>query len=234
MRRVSLIIRNGPMEGTRRDLALGQTVIGRSPGPHGLLLSGDPSVSRLHGELLAEEDRVVFRNLSPHGSQVDGRPVDGSTTLEPGAVLGLGGYRVEVRFERSEAERRAAADTAGLWRSGPLARPAVRAALVVYLVALVALVTAAVHGSGADLDRAWERARSAYLESYATELPAAVRGDRLATAERLVGRLRALERSERWEEARNVCRRLMAIDGDPSSPIFRFAARRLGDLAGER
>lgn len=235
MRRVTLTVRGGPMEGARREVQLGRLVLGRNPGADGYLLTGDVQVSRRHGELVEERGRVVYRNLSPNGSRVDGEPESGDRVLAPGAVLELGAHRVEVRFEPSPADRQTAAAAGGLWSSGPLARPAVRIALAAYFVALAGLVTAATLGGGRDLSTLWNEARESYRTEYRSgELEAEERAARLDEADRLFHRLLALERSERWDEARAVCRRLMAIDGDAASPLYRFAARRLGTLAGER
>lgn len=235
MRRVQLIVRSGPMEGARTESSLGRLVLGRSPGAEGFLLTGDHQVSRRHGELALEDGRVVYDNLSENGSRLDGRPVEGSTPVEPGGVLEIGSHRVEVRFELTESELRDREEGRPLWRIGPLARPSVRVGLVVYLVLLAGLVLVATGSGAGDLSSLWEEARRSYRADYRPEtVGEEVLAERLEEAERLVGRLRALERGERWDEARLVCRQLMAIDRDPASPVYRFAAKRLGTLSEER
>jgi hypothetical protein len=235
MRRVTLIVRSGPMEGARVDSSLGRLTLGRSPGPHGFVLTGDEQVSRHHGELALENDRVTYRNLSPNGSQLDGQPVEDAVTVTPGGLLEIGSHRIELRFDPTATQVRDPEHDGPLWRTGLLARPGVRAGLVVYLALLASLVLLAT-GSGADdVGALWEEARSSYLTEYhPEELGEEDRAERLEEAERLVDLLVTLERRERWDEARLVCRRLMAIDRDPASPVYRFAAKRLGALSEER
>jgi pSer/pThr/pTyr-binding forkhead associated (FHA) protein len=238
VKNVILLVRKGPIAGSRIELELGRVDIGRDPGPDGVLLPGDSLVSRLHGELREDHGRIVYRNLSPNGTLVDRAIVREERELAPGAEIRLGNdYLIEVQFRPRERPAKAAprGDSGNLWNSGPLARPAVRAILAVYLVALVVLaVFLSLRGQSTILDQ-FAPVRHEYLASYR---PAGIDPEakkaRLDRADRLVADLLALERAESWDAARLACRELMAIDGDPRSPIYRFAARRLGALANPR
>jgi Inner membrane component of T3SS, cytoplasmic domain len=238
VKNVVLLVRKGPTAGSRIELELGRIEIGRDPGPDGVLLPGDSQVSRLHGELREDQGRIVYRNLSPNGTLVDRAIVREERELSPGAEIRLGNdYLIEVQFRPRERPAKAApqGESGALWRSGPLARPAVRVILVVYLVALVALaVILSLRGQPTILDQ-FAAVRQQYLASYRPAgIDPEVRKARLARADRLVADLFALERAESWEGARLACRELMAVDGDPRSPVYRFAARHLGALAGRR
>lgn len=238
MKNVVLMVRKGPTAGSRIELELGRVELGRDPGPDGVLLPGDSQVSRLHGELREDQGRIVYRNLSPNGTLVDRAIVREERELAPGAEIRLGiDYLIEVQFRPRERPAKAAlqGESGALWRTGPLARPAVRVILAVYLIALIALaVFLSLGGQPTVLDQ-FAPARREYLVSYR---PAGIdpeaRRARLARADRLVTDLFALERAESWEDARLACRELMAIDGDPRSPVYRFAARYLGALASRK
>lgn len=237
--RVTLAIRKGPMLGRHRELELGpdpssRLVIGRDPGPGGWLLEGDSTVSRRHGELFVQGGRLVYENASSNGTQVDGSTVLGRCALQPGAVLAIGGHEIEVRFRSKH--KRADSEGGSLWNAGPLANPGVRLALIAYLVALLALaVFLGVRGPGSG-SADFLKAYSAYEERYLPSL--SLGGDdqqkRLERATRLSAELEAHVQAERWNLADGTCRQLMALDQDPDSPIYRFAAERLGDVNERR
>ena len=246
MLNVVLDMRGGPMAGARRtyDLAapgsVGESarerlILGRDPGPGGCLLDGDASVSRKHGALLLDGPWLVFENLSSNGTVLARRVVMGRERLEPGAVLRIGRHEIEVSYElpaELTAELRAGASQS-LLSSGPLANPLVRGAVAVYLFALVALALL-LAGGGDGPSRSFTDARRAYEVGYLpdqVELEEARRRSRLDTVDRLRLELEAQLRSEQWTAARDTCRRLMEVDGDPRSPIYRFAALRLAELA---
>lgn len=238
MRKVVLLVRRGPLQGHRIELELGRAAIGREPGPGGVLLSGDSLLSRLHGELREEGDRILYRNLSTNGSLVDGRVAEGDMALKPGSELRLGNeYLLEVQYRsapRPAGPEKQVGD-APLWKSGPLAKPAVRAVLAVYLLFICGIaVFLAIRGEPTLADEL-KPVREKYLASYRPPgLSAEERQARLAQADRLVDELLASERAEAWERARALCRDMMAVDRDPASPLYRFAARRLGALADKR
>lgn len=241
--RVTLALRRGPMAGTQRDIDLaalpsGKLILGRDPGPGGWILDGDTTVSRLHGELTCEAGDLIYTNLSANGSGVDSGLLMGRQALKPGSFVKIGAHEIEVRFEPPPSSRRTVEVEAGsLWRHGPLGKPLVRAVLAVYLVALLAVAVLLALRGGGSTDRAFEEARQAYVERYlkAAHLPESETARRLERADALVAELEAHVRGERWSLAEDICRELMALDdGDTRSPLFLFAAGRLGKLADER
>lgn len=238
MRDVIVMVRKGPQGKGRYPCRLGRIVLGREPGSDGLILSGDPSVSRRHGELLTRGQSVLYRNLSPNGSLVDGTVVQDTAPLGPGSKIQLGNrYVLEVHFEATPREETRGTGDSGevWWRRGPLAQPLVRVLLVAYLVGLGGVATFFGLRSEPDVLAEFGATRQVYANDYLVRtLPPEHREERLERAERLLLKLQALERMEDWDEARLACRALMALDGDPDSPVFRFAADRHADLAGRR
>lgn len=240
MKNVTLLVRKGPLAGSRLELELGRVAIGREPGPGGVLLPGDSLVSRRHGELLEENGSVVYRNLSTNGTLVDRRIVQEAIRLEPGMELRLGNeYLIEVQFQR---DRRAGLMQPGPvvpagppWSRGLLAKPLVRVVLGVYLVMILALGFWLGTREDRTLAADFEPVRRMYLGHYQRPgLSAEEKKARLAQADHLVRELVALEREERWPEAQALCRELMAIDPVPASPLYKFGARQLGSLADRR
>lgn len=234
---VVLVFRQGPLAGRRMEFELGQIAIGRDPGQGGVTLPGDDTVSRHHGDLLEQAGRVVYRNLSPNGTLVGRRIVQESEVLEPGTRIHLGSqHLVEVQFRPRPATAAATAErAAGLLRSGPLARPAVRVVLAAYLAGMVALGVFFTARGDTTLADQFAPVRRQYAETYhPANVPPGVLKARLARAERLVDEIDALQRSENWPAARAGYRELMALDGDPASPFYRFAARQLGEIARRR
>lgn len=239
MQNVVLLIRKGPTSGSRIELELGRIDLGRDPGPSGVLLPGDSQVSRLHGELREQGGRVFYRNLSPNGTLLDRAPVREERELQPGAELRLGEeYLIEVQFRRERLSTPTAPQKGGVGdplRSGLLARPAVRAGLAAYLLALVSLaIFLGLRGERTVVDE-FAPARQSYLASYRPAgLASEERRERVGRADRLVSEILAADRSEDWDQARAACRELMALDGNPASPIYRFGARQLGALADRK
>lgn len=234
---VVLLFRRGPLEGKQIPLRLGRVTLGREPGPEGVTLPRDHAVSRQHGELYVEDGQVVYRNLSVNGTIVNRKIVQETRVLAPGDELGFGSdHLVEVRFRaaaRKEPEEEAGEK--GLLSSGPLRNPVVRVVLIAYLVGLVAVVVWVKLQGGSSAERAFQRVREAYSAGYQPEgVPEEELTARLEQAEVLVRKLTTFERTENWTEARAACRELMALDADPQSPLYRFGARRLGDLAHRR
>ena len=240
--RLSLMMRKGPMAGKRRDLdtaatTSGKIALGREPGFDGLILDGDVTVSRRHGELLQDHGQLVFANLSANGTDVDGKLVMGRQALRPGAILKLGGHEIEVQYQPQTSQPPPSDATEGsVWSSGPLARPAVRVLLAVYLLAMLLFAVFLASRGDDSAVRAYRQAREVYTEEYlsAADLPKTVREARLAKADRLAQELEAHVRGERWNLAEATCRELMTVDHDTDSPIYRFAARRLGEVADRK
>jgi hypothetical protein len=223
--KVDIVVLGGELSGQRLTRDVGHVVLGREPGRDGVELPGDDSVSRRHGELFLEGGRLAYRNLSPNGSFVNDKLVEQTTILSPRDRIRLGATTVlEVLFGA------AGASTAPLRRppataSGPLAKPAVRILLGVYLVGLILLGAYLALGSDATSDQGWEDARSDYASYASPTLSESEKTARLDRADALVRNLRVWETTSRKDEARVVCAELMALDADPASPIYRFGAR---------
>jgi hypothetical protein len=237
MKEVGVSVMEGPLSGQRQALRLGKVVLGREPGPDGFKLVGDLGVSREHGELRVEGQRVLYRNLSANHTAVDGVEVQGEIELRPGSALRIGQHLVKVDFRPALGSVDHPPDSvqAGILKRGVLARPAVRTLVVVYLLIIVGFafylgsvrepsVARAFRAVSLDY-RAHYRPPGWPLRTVAGEL-----ANRTAEAGRLVGELEGMERAERWSEARMVCRQIMDLDRDPASPLFRFAARETARL----
>lgn len=240
--RVSLVMRKGPMAGQQKDLlpesiASGKLAIGREPGPGGLILAGDATVSRRHGDLFQENGQLVFANLSANGTEVDGKIVMGRQSLKPGAMLKLGSHEIEVLYKLPESKR-SSSDSGGgsLLQHGPLAKPAVRILLAAYLLAILALAIFLWARGEDSAIRAYQKARETYSDQYLSspDIPEAESEARLARADQLALELEAHVRGERWLLAEATCRELMTLDNDTGSPLYQFAARRLGELADKK
>jgi pSer/pThr/pTyr-binding forkhead associated (FHA) protein len=98
-RRAALVIRTGGFEGTRYELAAGETLIGRNPGTDITLL--DEGISREHAIVLYDEDqdRYVIEDLqSTNGTKVNGKRVR-SEALAPGDEIQIGRTRFEFVCE---------------------------------------------------------------------------------------------------------------------------------------
>ena len=238
--RLVLAMRSGPMRGQHRELDLGalgsKLVLGRDPGPGGLLLDGDGAVSRRHGELSRKGGQVVYDNLSSNGTQIGGAVVMGRKDLEPGAVLAIGRHEIEVRYQPPTVAVRRAEASGSPWNRGPLSRPAVRVALALYLAGLLTLAVVLALRGPSDARTAFLEAREAYGSTYlpGLSLDEPERRQRLEQAERLAAELEAHTRAQRWQLAEATCRRMMELDSDNASPIHRFAAERLGQLTRRR
>lgn len=229
---IEVLVRQGPVEGLRRQARLGRLTVGREPGPEGLLLPDDAHVSRQHGELFEEEGRVVYRNLSPNGTVVDRRPVRDRVVLEPRSELRFGDLHVvEVQYRPRLLPAATGGGDRGILKRGLLQRPLVRGLLAAYLLGIVALALGMALRGESDPVRRFEPVGQSYAEEYRPEgVGEAALEDRLARARHLVQELARFERAGRRQEAKQACRSLMALDADPASPVYRFAARRLGEL----
>ncbi len=77
------------------ELALGETVLGRSRGCE--ITLKDPSVSRQHAVLVTREDGVLLRDLSSsNGTLLNGKRLEGNTELHPSDRLTLGETTLEL------------------------------------------------------------------------------------------------------------------------------------------
>jgi len=233
LRDVEIRVVNGPMAGHTERIDLGRKVLGREPGADGLLLTGDEHLSRRHAELSERDGEVWLQNLSRNGSVVNGKLVQSEARLRPGTEIRLGDrHRLEVRY-RPVRQRPVTGDdvSGGLLSTGPLAKPAVRIALAAYLLGMVFLAVGFSLRDDSDVLSEFAEIHQEYETSYR---PEGVSQDalqrRAEQARMLVQQMAAKERAGLDAEARRACRSLMALDSDPSSPIYRYAARSLGRL----
>ncbi len=84
-----LTILEGPAKGRIEPLDKTLMIIGRSRHAD-LQLAEDPYVSKRHLEVRAEPEAVFVENLSPQGTALNGKPLAGAVSLNPGDVLTVG------------------------------------------------------------------------------------------------------------------------------------------------
>lgn len=103
-----LTILEGAGKGTSKPLTSALMIVGRSKNAD--LMVDDPLVSRRHLEVRVESDAVFVENKSAQGSMLNGKPLTGIVSLNPGDVLEVG--NTKMRFEEAPAssapERRSA------------------------------------------------------------------------------------------------------------------------------
>ena len=103
-----LTILEGAGKGTSKPLTSALMIVGRSKNAD--LQVDDPLVSRRHLEIRVEPDAVFVENKSAQGSTLNGKPLTGVVSLNPGDVLEVGSTK--MRFEEAPAssgpERRSA------------------------------------------------------------------------------------------------------------------------------
>jgi len=88
--RAALVIRTGGFAGTRYELGIGETLIGRNPGTDITLL--DEGISREHAIILYDDEQssYVIEDLqSTNGTKVNGKRVR-SVTLAAGDEIQIG------------------------------------------------------------------------------------------------------------------------------------------------
>ncbi|MCB9796567.1 MAG: FHA domain-containing protein [Alphaproteobacteria bacterium] len=81
-------------------LRQGENILGRDPRACGVLLAGDPSVSREHCVITARDDGVTLRDLgSQNGTRLNEEPLgDSSRTVNDGDRVGVCGYTLIVKL----------------------------------------------------------------------------------------------------------------------------------------
>src|SRR5215469_1674611 len=94
-----LTILEGAGKGTSKPLTSALMIIGRSKNAD--LMVDDPLVSRRHLEVRVESDAVFVENKSAQGSLLNGKPLTGIVSLNPGDVLEVG--NTKMRFEEAPA-----------------------------------------------------------------------------------------------------------------------------------
>lgn len=97
---VEIALEYGEGKGGRRSLRAtfqGQLVLGRQPGPTGLAIPGDGSISTRHCDLLVQSGRLFLKDLgSTNGTLVNGVPIQGLYPIDDGDRLLLG--KTELRL----------------------------------------------------------------------------------------------------------------------------------------
>jgi hypothetical protein len=100
-------ILEGAGKGTSKPLTSALMIVGRSKNAD--LQVDDPLVSRRHLEIRVESDAVFVENKSAQGSTLNGKPLTGVVSLNPGDIVEVG--TTKMRFEEAPAsaapERRA-------------------------------------------------------------------------------------------------------------------------------
>lgn len=84
----ALVVVDGPDRGRRHVLRSGTSSIGR--GADCTLRLSDPSVSRHHADVSVGWSVELADRGSAHGTEVDGRAIDGPTRIEAGALIRVG------------------------------------------------------------------------------------------------------------------------------------------------
>lgn len=101
-------ILEGAGKGTSKPLTSALMIVGRSKNAD--IQVDDPLVSRRHLEIRVESDAVFVENKSAQGSVLNGKPLTGTVSLNPGDILEVGSTK--MRFEEAPAsstpEKRAA------------------------------------------------------------------------------------------------------------------------------
>jgi len=94
-----LTILEGAGKGTSKSLTSALMIVGRSKNAD--LQVEDPLVSRRHLEIRVEADGVFVENKSTQGSSLNGKPLVGVVSLNPGDVIEIG--TTKMRFEEAAA-----------------------------------------------------------------------------------------------------------------------------------
>lgn len=233
----------GPMQGMSKHYDLGEVVIGREPRPEpgqqALVLTGaDGSVSRNHASLFDRDGQVVLRNISGNGTRVDGTLIIEEAILKPGAKIAIGSHhQFEVQWQlvgrqKQESQDTKAPNAAKVASSGILASPVVRALVAVYLLAIIAVAGYLSWQGGRDttIPDDWPALSAAYEAYQPEELDEAEKARREQIAKAILVRLRVLRANENNQAVKRLCRKLMRLDADIQSPIYRYGAQCLGSM----
>ncbi|HTR43683.1 MAG TPA: FHA domain-containing protein [Pseudomonadales bacterium] len=92
-------ILEGAGKGTSKPLTSALMIVGRSKNAD--IQVDDPLVSRRHLEIRVESDAVFVENKSAQGSVLNGKPLTGTVSLNPGDILEVGSTK--MRFEEAPA-----------------------------------------------------------------------------------------------------------------------------------
>lgn len=94
-----LTILEGAGKGTSKPLTSSLMIVGRSKNAD--VQVDDPLVSRRHLEIRVEADAVFVENKSTQGSTLNGKPLAGIVSLNPGDIIEVGSTK--MRFEEAPA-----------------------------------------------------------------------------------------------------------------------------------
>ncbi|HEY1789991.1 MAG TPA: FHA domain-containing protein [Verrucomicrobiae bacterium] len=92
-----LTVLEGAGKGTSKPLTSALMIVGRSKNAD--LQVDDPLVSRRHLEIRVEGDAVFVENKSAQGSMLNGKPLTGVVSLNPGDIIEVG--TTKMRFEEA-------------------------------------------------------------------------------------------------------------------------------------
>jgi len=95
-----LTVLEGAGKGTSKPLTSALMIVGRSKNAD--LQVDDPLVSRRHLEIRMESGAVFVENKSPQGSMLNGKPLTGIVSLNPGDIIEVGSTK--MRFEEASGD----------------------------------------------------------------------------------------------------------------------------------
>jgi DNA-binding NtrC family response regulator len=124
--------------------------IGRSVEGKNALSLPDPSLSRVHAEVVEQAGRLAIRDLSSHGSVLNGKPIDGTAALDNGDVLRLGDSCFVVRTKPLAVEAPADAVLNNIVGVSPAMRK-VRATIALMASTPSSVLVLGPSGSGKEL-----------------------------------------------------------------------------------
>ena len=104
-----LTVEEGPGKGTSKFLTAALTIVGRSKNAD--LQIEDPLVSRRHLEIRVETEGIFAENVSTQSASLNGKPLAGIVSLNPGDLLEVGSTK--LRFKEAFASATAVAEAAG-------------------------------------------------------------------------------------------------------------------------
>ncbi len=104
------------LTGTVLQIPPGRHYIGR--GPDADIRIDDTHVSALHATIDRQGDRMIVNDLgSSNGTRLDGRPIDGPTTLHPGDTVTFG---TVAAYVNSSGPLRPGPPNTTVWNPGPV------------------------------------------------------------------------------------------------------------------
>lgn len=237
MQDITIRFLEGPLRGQKLQREIGEVVIGRQPPDERKdieLKGANTSVSRSHAELGESDGNIVLRNLSPNGTTVNGKLIVDEVAIKSGAVIEIGDqFKLDVTWQSFGADVRPStkkSKKAGPEKKGPLSSPVVRAVLGIYLGGIVVLgLWLMMSGDDGRVADDWPALLASYEAWQSPEIAADTWDAREARAAVIVREMRALKTQGHSNRTGTLCRELMSIDGEISSPLYRYGARCLAE-----